>query len=106
MVGSDDNSRRTEHSPVSIKRQERERAKDMEVGFNAASGEVNQQGRHKHLSSCNHIAGADCSWLGNSKNDREETNCSTEKDCGPYVNVSLVGSTLARPRRMHHWFDN
>ena len=49
MVKGDNDGRGKQHSPITIERQERQRAEYMEMGFNATPSQMDKQGRGKHL---------------------------------------------------------
>ena len=49
VIERDDDRRRDEHPPVAVEREERQRAEDVEVRFDAAAGQVDEQRAHQHL---------------------------------------------------------
>ena len=49
VIERDDDGGRNQHAPVAIEREEGERAEDVEVRFDAAAGQVDQQRAHQHL---------------------------------------------------------
>src|SRR5579872_3562365 len=46
MIDGNDRRRRYQHLPISVECQERQRAEDVEVRFDTAASEVNQESRH------------------------------------------------------------
>ena len=57
MIQRDDDRGRNQHPPIPVEGQERERAEDMEVRFDASARQVNQERAHQHLSDRNDVAG-------------------------------------------------
>src|SRR5690242_2295464 len=98
MVGSDDNRRRDEYSPISVKCQKGQRAEDMEVSFDATAGQVNQQRGHQHLRGCDYIARRLCTRELEGQDDRKETNRPAEEDRSPNVDMCLTGGAPPRER--------
>ena len=45
VIERDDDGRRNQHAPIAIERQKRERAEDVEMGFDAAAGQMDEQAR-------------------------------------------------------------
>ena len=56
VIQRDDDGRRNQHAPVAIEREKRERAEHVEVRFDAAAGEMDQQRAHQHLRRRNRVA--------------------------------------------------
>ena len=56
VIERHDDRRRDQDAPVAIERQERQRAEDVEVRFDAAAGEVDQQRAHQHLRDGDRVA--------------------------------------------------
>jgi len=72
MIDSPDESGGDEDFPIPIEGEEGERAEDVEMGFDAATGEVDDHGRGEHLSDGDAVAGEDAAGIAKGKNDREE----------------------------------
>ncbi len=60
MVEAHDHSGGQQDPPVAIERDEGERSEHMEVGFDAAPGEVNEERGKQHLSDDDGVAGERC----------------------------------------------
>src|SRR5207248_10955096 len=56
MIKSDDDSRWDEYPPIPIKGEKGQRAKDMEMGFDSATSDMDEQRGGKHLRYSNDMA--------------------------------------------------
>ena len=99
MIRCHHQRRRSQHFPIAVAGQKRQRTEDMKMGFNSTSGQMDQQRRKKHLRNCDRVACQETSWLFPDQKNRKTGNCSTQKNCRPDVPVHVTGCADPGPRR-------
>ena len=87
MVERDDDRRRNEHAPVAVEREERERAEDVEVRFDAAAGQMDQQRAHQHLRHGHGVPRRREARAEQREQRRRKADDAADDDGGPHVQV-------------------
>ena len=67
----------------------------MEMRFDAATGDVNEQRGHQHLAGCNDVPRHDSRWIKQRQSDGQHGNYTPEDNGGPKVNMN--GTRSATP---------
>src|SRR5439155_10610215 len=78
------------HAPIAVISQKRERAENMEVSFDAASAEVNQQGGHEHLADRHDMARKNAAGMSERQENGEAGDCAAEKHRQPDVDMNMA----------------
>jgi hypothetical protein len=85
--------------PVTIEREERQRAKDVEVRLDAAARQVNQQRAHQHLRDGDDVARRQLAGAEPSEQRGEDADDAAEDDRGPDVRMSAALGARPGQRR-------
>ena len=99
VIQRDDDGGGNQHAPVAIEREERQRAEDVEVRFDAAAGEVDEQRAHQHLRRRNRVARGRQARPEQAEQRRKQTDEAAEDDRGPHVKVRAAGRARPGERR-------
>ena len=99
VIQGDDDGRGNQHAPVPVERQKRQRAEDVEMRFDAAAGEMDQQRAHQHLSGRNRVARGRQARPQQREERRKQTDEAAEHDGGPHVKVRAAGRARPGERR-------
>src|SRR5215468_9887740 len=91
-----------QHSPITVKRQERERTEDMEVSLYSSTRQMNQQARHQHLAYSNDIPRERFSRTKKGERHWKQGQSSAEQQRRPDVNVHLAIRSRPGARRDYH----
>lgn len=90
MVRGHHNGRRNQHLPVAINRQECQRTEHMKMRFEAAAGQVNQEGRGEHLAHGNGMPRDRLAGLFPDQPDGKAGDGPADEYRGPDVDVDLA----------------
>jgi hypothetical protein len=85
-----------QNPPISIKRQDNERAEDVKMGFDAAAGHPDEKGGHEHLGHGHHVPGHDGARPHSCHPYRKKTDRAAHEDGGPDMNVDLTCYAVPR----------
>ena len=99
VIERDDNRRRNQHAPVAIEREERKRAEDVEMGFDAPACQVDEQRAHQHLGGRNRVARRRPAGPEQREQRGKQTDQAAEDDRCPDVKVRAARRAGPRERR-------
>ena len=94
VIERDDDGGRNEDTPVAVDREEGKRAEDVEMRFDAAAGQVNQQRAHQHLRDGNRVARRGLTRTEHAEHRREQTDRAAQKHRSPDVHVRAAGDAV------------
>jgi hypothetical protein len=99
VVGGHDDRGGDEDAPIAVEGQKRERSEHVEVGFDAAAGQVNEQRAHQHLRDGHRVPGERVTRPNQRKARWKDADDSAEDEGGPDVYVDLARRPDPRERR-------
>jgi hypothetical protein len=100
VVIEDDGDRRgDQHAGIAIEREAGERAEDVEMRFDAAAGDVDQQGADQHLADADDVPRGEGAAAEPDHQDRREGDGRTEHQRGDDVRMEAALGAGVRPRR-------
>jgi hypothetical protein len=93
MISCNHQGRRNQYAPVAIIGKEGERAEHVEVRFDPAPAQVDQQRGHEHLPACDNMPGQGFGWPGNRQQYRQGRDRTAQEDSQPHMNVDPAGGS-------------